>query len=102
VPATLADSAVFTAIRDSIVQADAERRSARQAKLLADEAAAAQARAARTVTDSTGQKWSTVPPPPIDSGRAAAKKDSTVKKDTTVKVKPDTLVRPDTGSSRRR
>jgi hypothetical protein len=103
VPATLADSAVFTAIRDSIVQADAERRSARQAKVAAADAAAAKERAAQTVTDSTGQKWSTVPPPPIDSvARAAAKKDSIVKKDMTVKVKPDTLVRPDTGSSRRR
>ena len=99
----LADSAVFTAIRDSIVRADAERRVARQAKLVADEAAAAKQRAARFVTDSTGQKWSTVPPPPMDSvARAAAKKDSTVKKDTTVKVKPDTLVRPDTGSYHRR
>jgi flagellar biosynthesis GTPase FlhF len=103
VPATLADSAVFTAIRDSIIQADAERRSARQAKVAAADAAAATERAAQTVTDSTGQKWSTLPPPPIDSvARAAAKKDSIVKKDTTVKVKPDTLVRPDTGSSRRR
>jgi len=88
-------------------QADAERRAARQSKLAADEAAAKQ-RAARIVTDSTGQKWSTVAPPRIDSVRAAAtrdstaKKDSTVKKDTTVKAKPDTLVRPDTGSYRRR
>ena len=96
----LADSAVFTAIRDSIVQADAERRAARQAKLATDEAAA-RLRAASTVTDSTGQKWSTVPPPSIDSAARAAKKDS-VKKDTTVKVRPDTLVRPDTGSFRRR
>lgn len=83
----LADSAVFTALRDSIAQADAEKRAARRAKIAA-EAAAAQA---LTITDSTGQKWSTVPPQPLDSvARAAMKKDSTVKKDTTVKVKPDT------------
>jgi hypothetical protein len=101
-PMALADSAVFTAIRDSILQADAERRAARQAKLATDEAAAARQRAALTVTDSTGQKWSTVPLPPIDSAPRAAKKGSAVKKDTTVKARPDTLVRPDTGSYRRR
>ncbi len=72
-PPALADSAVFTAIRDSIVQAD-ERRAARRAKVAADEAAAKK-----------------------DS---AAKMDSTVKKDTTVKAKPDTLVKPDTGQVR--
>ncbi len=98
-PLALADSAVFTAIRDSILQADAERRAARQVKL----AAAAKERSARIVTDSTGQKWSTVPPPPIDSAsRAAARKDSAPKKDRAVKAKPDTLVRPDTGGFRRR
>lgn len=93
----LSDSAVFTAIRDSIVQADAERRATRLASQAADEA---RAREARTFTDSNGVKWSTLPPPPIDSAaRGAAKKDSTVKKDT-VKVKPDTLVKPDTGRVR--
>ena len=94
-PTVLSDSAEFNAIRDSIAAADAQKREARRAKQAADEAAAAKERAARTVTDSNGVKWTTVPPPPLDSVKRAM-----VKKDT-VKAKPDTIVKPDTGTHRR-
>jgi hypothetical protein len=103
----LADSARFTALRDSIIEADAARR-ARRAREAADDAAAARARAAPVIIDSLGQKWSTVPPPPLTSvirtiGDSAtrARRDS-ARRDSIARAKPDTLVKPDTGSTVRR
>ena len=93
-PPVRSDSAEFIAIRDSIAAADAHKREVRLAKQAAAEAAAAKERAARTVTDSNGVKWTTVPPPPLDSVQKSAAK---AKKDS-AKVKPDTVVKPDTGA----
>jgi hypothetical protein len=100
-PVALADSAEFNAIRDSIVAADVARREARLERQRA-EAAAERERAAATFTDANGVKWSTVPPPPLDSVKRAdsvarAKKDTTAAKKDSTKVKPDTTVKPDTG-----
>jgi hypothetical protein len=108
-PAGLADSAVFNAIRDSVIEADAAKREARRQRQAEADAQAAREREARIVTDSNGVKWTTVAPPPLDSVRKttivprpdSAKRDTTKppKKDT-IKTKPDTLVKPDTGKVR--
>jgi hypothetical protein len=107
-PLALSDSAVFASIRDSIVEADAEKRAARRERQAADEAAARE-RDARVVTDSNGVTWTTVRPPPLDSVQRAvnASRVDSVKRDTTrvpkkdtIKTKPDTVVKPDTGTVR--
>jgi hypothetical protein len=71
--APVSDSAVFYAIRDSIVAADEARRIRRQraAEVAAAEAAAERERrpAARTFTDSTGTVWLIDQPPPVTTPR---------------------------------
>lgn len=89
--APVSDSAVFTAIRDSIVAADEARRirRARAAELAAAAEAAERARP-RTYTDSTGTVWTIGTPPP------AARRDTIRPKprpDTTVRVRSDTMTR---------
>jgi hypothetical protein len=102
------DSAVFAAIRDSIVQADEARRIRRERA--AAEAAAAEAQARekpRTVTDSTGTVWLLDKPAGFGTGQVIPAPDTTarlrldsavkVRLDSTLKARPDTVrPKPDT------
>ncbi|MEO5567038.1 MAG: hypothetical protein ABIR92_01010 [Gemmatimonadaceae bacterium] len=89
--APVSDSAVFTAIRDSIVAADEARRirRARAAELAAAAEAAERARP-RTYTDSTGTVWTIGTPPPVTRPDTIRPKP---RPDTTVRVRPDTTTR---------
>ena len=108
---TPSDSAVFAAIRDSIVAADEARRARREraAAQAAEEAAAAERAAEaernrpKTFTDSTGTVWMTEKPPgfgtnptiTVPDTTAKPKPDTTVKRpDTVATARPDTTVRP--------
>jgi hypothetical protein len=118
------DSAVFAAIRDSIVAADEARRARRQREAEAEAEAEAERtqRAQRTVTDSTGTVWmldkppgfgtrtvitspgtttvrpptdpSTLPVLPPSLPPVAAPVVPPVRPDTGVRPRPDTIVRP--------
>ena len=94
--APLSDSATFTALRDSIIAADAARR-ARREQAAAAASAEAERRRAQTYTDSTGTVWSLVPPASVDSARRAdsvAKVKAKAKRDSIAKVRPDTSAKP--------
>jgi hypothetical protein len=107
------DSAVFAAIRDSIVAADEARRARREREAEAEAQAQAQAqRAPRTVTDSTGTVWmldkpagfgtktvitspdTTVVRPPTIPPVAAPVVVPPIRPDTGVRPRPDTVIRP--------